>query len=286
MAQETHTPLAISHSDGSQNQIQVFAAADPSAPLVFISPAMGVRASYYAPLAQAFAEQGIHACTLDYRGTGNSSVRASRKVDFGYEVLVMDLKEAVGQLRKEFPDNRFILLGHSLGGQIGALAMSRFPDLFDGLALIAACMVYYKGWEGKGTGRIQFAVRFFPFLAKVWGYFPGKKVGFGGREARTVMKDWGLNGTQGIYRPKGSTFDYEEALRQFAAPVLALSLAGDSFAPQKAVANLVAKVDNSPNHQHLHITADQAGLKKLTHFNWVKHPNFFVKQVKAWAERL
>lgn len=279
--------LSLTHTDGAKNEISLFPAENKQAPLIIISPAMGVRASYYEVLAQDFASQGFNACTVDYRGTGKSSLRASRKVNFGYEDLVNDLKELVSKLREEFPNNKMVLLGHSLGGQIGGIALSRYPDMFDGLVLIASCMVYWKGWEDQGTTQVKMAVNFFPLLAKVIGYFPGKQVGFGGREARTVMRDWGINGTKGIYQPKGSTFDYEEALKAFSTPVLAMSLEGDSFAPQNAVGRLVAKLGaDSQNKNHRHISAQEAGMKKMTHFNWVKEPGFFVKTIGEWVEDL
>ena len=279
--------LSLTHRDGATNEISLFPAANKQAPLILISPAMGVRASYYEVLAKQFAEQGFNACTVDYRGTGKSSLRASRKVNFGYEELIKDLKEVEEKLREEFPNNKMVLLGHSLGGQIGGVALSRYPDMFDGLVLIASCMVYWKGWEEQGTAQVKMAVNFFPILAKLVGYFPGKQVGFGGREARTVMRDWGLNGTKGIYQPKGSSFDYEEALKKFSTPVLAMSLEGDSFAPQNAVGRLVAKLGpDSQNKNHRHISAQETGIKKMTHFNWVKEPDFFVKTIGEWVEDL
>lgn len=278
--------LKLTHKDGATNQTRLFPSENKKAPLIIISPAMGVRASYYKKMAENFARQGLNACTVDYRGTGTSSLRASRKVDFGYETLVQDLEDVSQALKKEFPGNKHFLLGHSLGGQIGALHMSRFKNSFDGLILIAACMVYYKGWEDKGSFRVKAVGRIFPMLANLFGYFPGKQVGFGGREAKTVMKDWGINAKTGTYKPTGSRFDYETALAKFSAHVLAMSLEGDTFAPQKAVANLVNKLGPGPGKEHRHIHPQEAGMSKLTHFNWVKESDFFVKTVKEWVQGL
>lgn len=276
----------FSYSDGTTNQLSLYLSEDKEAPLIIISPAMGVRASYYEKMAANFAAEGLNACTVDYRGTGTSSVRASRKVDFGYETLVQDLGEVSNVLRKEFPQNKRILLGHSLGGQIGALYMSRFTQDFDALVLIAACMVYYKGWEDKGMTRIKWVGKLFPILASIFGYFPGNKIGFGGREAKTVMRDWGINALKGIYQPTGSPFDYEQALSEFSAPVLAMSLEGDTFAPQKAVTGLLKKLGQAPGKKHLHISPQEAGIKSLNHFNWVKESDFFVKTVKDWIKKI
>ncbi|MEM6802505.1 MAG: alpha/beta fold hydrolase [Bacteroidota bacterium] len=234
--------LSLQHPDGARNEIHLYPSGKPHAPLILISPAMGLRASYYKTMAENFAKNGMDACTVDYRGTGLSSLRASRKVDFGYETLVADLREVVQKLKEQFPTKPLFLLGHSLGGQIGGLYTSRYPGELNGLILIAACTVYYKGWKEEGMGRVKIAVNLFPLLANIWGYFPGKRLGFGGREARTVLRDWGVNGKEGIYAPKGSTFDYEAALKKFDQPLLAMSLEGDDFAPKLAVAGLVHKL--------------------------------------------
>ena len=63
-----------------------------------IQPAMGIRASYYKRLARCFAEElEIDVILADYRGMGNSSVRANRTNKIGYSALVNDTLELINQ---------------------------------------------------------------------------------------------------------------------------------------------------------------------------------------------
>jgi predicted alpha/beta hydrolase len=55
---------------------------------------------------------------------------------------------------------------------------------------------------------------FFYPLSRLLGYFPGRVIGFGGREARTVMKDWTHNLKTGSYKLTTSIFDYDSALKE------------------------------------------------------------------------
>ena len=110
---------------------------------------MGVKAAYYEPLAKQLNDRGMTAITADLRGLGLSSVRPSKKIDFGYLDMIEDMKTITDSIKQQFPKQKIIALGHSLGGQIEALTQAKYPDLFDGLILVAANSVYYKGWTGK-----------------------------------------------------------------------------------------------------------------------------------------
>ena len=136
--------------DGSSNRISIFeAGTNPGVPIVVCFPAMGVAASYYQPLAKALCKQGIIAITADLRGLGHSSIRPKRNVDFGYEdMLNLDFQGVFELLSQKYPSNPVYVLGHSLGGQLGALYLSRHAQNANGLILVAACSVYYKGWSG------------------------------------------------------------------------------------------------------------------------------------------
>lgn len=277
--------LHIQFSDSSSNELSLFPHDNPEAAIILLFPALGVRASFYKGFAQALSDQGFHVVTADWRGMGKSSIRPSRAVDFGYKELVADLGEMISAVKQHFPESKgFFLMGHSLGGQIESMFISKQSGQIDGLILIASCMVYHTGWkEIGGSWRIKLICRLFPFIARIVGHFPGKAIGFGGREAKTVMRDWGYNGLTGSYAPKGDDFDYDAALAQTTFPILAMSMQGDNFAPKAAVENLYRKFHSDSPVRHLHISSEEADTPKLNHYNWAKHPDYFVKQVKEWT---
>ena len=272
----------INFRDGESVKVSVFEASNPTDYTMLFLPAMGVRASFYKDFAAALAEKGVHVITADYRGHGHSSVRASRKNDFGYEALIEDVFEMVQFIQQRFPKTKLILSGHSLGGQINTLFAAKYPTFAQRLLLIAACSVYYKGWEGRQQTQVRLAVTLFPIISQIFGYFPGNKLGFGGRESRTVIRDWTINGKTGKYQLLGSSFNYEENLKQLELPTLAVSLNGDWMASKKAVKNLYHKLSNQSAITHLHLSGEDLNIDQVNHFNWAKKPERMVRHIKDW----
>lgn len=273
----------LSYRDGAESQATVFAAEGPSAPLILVLPALGMRASYYLPLGEALQAAGFSAVLTDWRGHGRSSVRISPKVDFGYEQLIQDIRDMLVQIGDWFPEATRYILGHSLGGQLGSLTAARYPKLIDGLILSAAASVYYRGFGRIRAAQIIWASYFIPAISRLVGYFPGHRLGFGGKEARTLMQDWARNARSGEYRPAGSDFDYEAALRTCVKPILALTYVGDNFASYRGMQNLYEKFNVESPVRHLHLSVEDTGIPDLNHFNWARQPGKIVDLVVAWV---
>jgi len=246
---------------------------------------MGVRASYYEQFIENWQEKGFNVVSIDWRGIGHSSLRASRKNDWGYERLIQDLKEFLDKVNKWFPNTKKVLVGHSLGGQLGCLLQARFTDSFDKMIIIASCLVHYTGWqEIGGTTKIKFIGNLFYPISRLVGHFPGPTIGFGGKESQTVMKDWCHNALTGKYELADSNFDYEAALKKMSIPLLAINIEGDNFAPVLATRKLYEKLAPSATIKHFTITKNETGIENLNHFNWAKHPVYFVEVMKNWLE--
>lgn len=271
--------LNITYRDNTSNRLTTFIPSTSSKQCILLLPAMGVRASYYQPLAESLCKNNTIIITADFRGQGHSSIRPSKKINFGYEDYILDLNEIVDLIKKEFSDKKIILMGHSLGGQISALYMSRFPKKVDHLILVSSCSVYYKGWDGLSQLKILLACNLFYPISQLVGHFPGNTIGFGGKEARNTLKDWSLNGRTGQYKPVNTDFNYEAALKNTKINLLAISLETDNLAPKKAVENLYKKFNSSSNIQHIHISKKEA---KLSHFNWVKKGEPILSKIKEW----
>ncbi|MEM7104794.1 MAG: alpha/beta fold hydrolase [Bacteroidota bacterium] len=275
----------ISNPDGTSNAITVFSLDDKvdSKKVILLFPAMGVAASYYEPFAEKLVNAGFEVITADIRGHGLSSERASRKTDFGYrEIVELDYPAVTAKVKSLYPDQQYYIMGHSLGGQMASLYASRGDDDCAGLILIACCSVYYKGWSGlMGPGTYLFT-QVFGFLPKIIGYFPGKRIGFAGTEPRTQMQDWAYQARTGRYHPNGSDFDYEMALSELKIPVLAISLDGDSYAPPKAVKHLLGKFHSDAPIDYQHLSKEDMGVPKVTHFSWVKIPGKLINYIADW----
>jgi len=278
--------IEIVNKDKSTNQINLYTASSKQNPVFVIFPAMGVRASYYELLAEKLVQHGFNAATVDLRGNGNSSIRPSGKVDFTYQdQLEQDYSSSLQKIKKVFPSNKIFLLGHSLGGQLGTLFASRYTGIIDGLILIACCSVYYKGWNGFQSMKTYVGTQFSYIIAMILGYFPGKKIGFGGLEAKGVIKDWSQQARSGKYILAPNDFDYEAALKKLKIPVLALSFQSDTLAPQKAVQHLCSKLGNQDLVKHLHLLNSDTRNDHFSHFNWVKKSDNIITIIAEWLNK-
>lgn len=250
---------------------------------ILIMPAMGVPGGYYRPLAEALAGHGHPVVVGEQRGHGRSGVRPGRRVDFGYhDQLAEDWPAMVEATAAVFPGRRPILLGHSLGGQLGLIYAGRHPDAFSAIVLAAACSVHYPSYRGATGIAIRGYALFGPGLAGLIGHFPGHWMGFAGREARGMIRDWGHEVMTGRYRLAGSPHDDEGALTRITLPVLAISLDTDRLAPRPAVDRLAAKLV-SARVDRQHWRAAELGDPAFNHFTWVRRPAVVAERIATWA---
>ena len=275
--------LQVSVPDGTHLEVSVFPSSEaPEAPVVVILPAMGVRASYYAPLAESLVRNGLQAITADLRGNGKSSVRAGRAHDFGYyEMVEWDYPAVMEQVRSRFPASQIHLLGHSLGGQLACLYCATAPQPPDSLILIATCSVYRKGWSFPMSVGLPLFQQIGVLLARALGHFPGYRLGFGGRDARRLMRDWARQGLTGRYEVPESAHDFETRLDQFEGRVLAITIEDDTYSPPRATRHLLGKMARA-DVTHLHFQPEELGRPQVGHFSWVKHPDPLVPHVTDW----
>lgn len=273
-------------ADGSSTAISVFTNPDKRnscAAIVF--PAMGTPASYYHVFAEALAKKGITAVTADLRGIGNSSVRPGRGVDFGFhEMLELDYKGILQTADSLFPKRKKFIVGHSLGGILGSLYLSKYPHVADGLILIAACNIYYKGWNGFRRWWLLAGTQMMNALASLFGYHAGNIVGFGGTGAKTMIKDWSYTARTGNYAVRNSPHDFEKGLKSISPNILAISFSHDVFCPKAAVENLLAKFNPASKITHKHLTKMAEG-KPYSHYNWVKYNDEIIRLIDEWMKR-
>ncbi len=192
--------------------------------------------------------------------------------DFGYRhLLEFDLTRLIDCVRHRFPQAPIWLGGHSLGGQLALLWAASQPAAISGVMLIASGSVHLPAYAGK----LHAAIRGLAYLSGVVGaaigYFPGSQVGFGGREAAGLMRDWSHVARTGEYRPNGSDVDYEQCLRSLSLPVLALTFEADAWSPRSAAEALLGKLP-APGPAHWHWATADTGGTPIDHYSWLKQP--------------
>lgn len=277
----------IRSGDGVSSELRVFSLGHASS-VVLIFPAMGVPARKYDGLASELHKQGLQVVTAELRGIESSSVRAGRGENFGYKEMVeLDFPLALQHVEKLFPKQPIFLIGHSLGGQLALLMMSRSQALKSsmpaGLILSASCSIYYRGWALPKNIFILAFTQLAALISGLLGYFPGKIIGFGGREARTVISDWAKTARTGEYSLSNTDFDYEPALKSLSTSILAINYADDDFAPQRATELLLEKTSATEITRQM-FSRNDLGSQRADHFSWLKHPEAVAAATKSWID--
>jgi predicted alpha/beta hydrolase len=241
---------------------------------------MGVPGHYYYPLLRALSAGGLNAAVFDLRGQGESSVRATGGTDFGYdEIARYDLPAAIDTAAKLYPDSPLFVLGHSLGGQMACLYAGANTDRIAGVILVACGSCYFGNWAFPANLFVLLGTSAAQVIAGIVGFFPGQQLGFGGRQARRLIRDWATQARTGRYAAWGNHTDFELVLAQFERPVLAININGDQLAPRIATQHLCSKM---PRAELDHLSIDVPAPGTRPHFSWVRQPHRIVTLVLDW----
>ncbi|HKE14011.1 MAG TPA: alpha/beta fold hydrolase [Kofleriaceae bacterium] len=275
----------IVSADGARSQARLFVPAEGAPRAVAVClPAMGVEARYYDPFARALAARGVAALTAELRGNGSSSLRAARRVDFGYRELVeLDLTGAVAAARERVPGPPVRLVGHSLGGHLSILFAALRPREVDGIALIAAGSPYFRAHSGRARAYVLLGALALRGLSAALGYLPGRAVGFGGREARRLIAEWARLGWTGRFAFAGAPPDLADRMAAASLPVLALSFGEDRYAPAAAVDHMAGMLPGAALTRR-HTAPGELG-DGVDHFRWVRRPDGVADIVVDWMMR-
>jgi predicted alpha/beta hydrolase len=272
--------LPVIAADGARCELLAVLPAGRWQQLVYWMPAMGMPARHYLPLAQTLADRGVAVVLHEWRGIGSSDRRAGRNCDWGYRQLLQDdLPAGMAAVRQRWPRASCWLGGHSLGGQLGLLCASLHPHDFAGMVLVASGAPYWRrfrhGWL-IGTAYVLA-----PWLAALVGHLPGRRIGFGGNEARGVIADWARSGRSGRYAAAGMKQDFERLLAALQLPVLALRLQQDWLGPPASLAWLLGKLGPGARRVET-ISRDDLDGAPADHFGWMKTPAPVASRIADW----
>lgn len=272
---------AITVADGSRFELICIQPVGKCRQLLYWLPALGVPARHYLPLAQALAVHGVAVAVHEWRGIGSSNRRASRRGNWGYrELLLDDLPAGLATARACWPQAACWLGGHSLGGQLSTLYASLHPNEHAGLVLMASGAPYWRQFRHGWTVGAAYTIT--PLLARVLGHFPGRRIGFGGNEARGVMADWARSGRTGSYAAAGMAQDFERQLASLQVPMLALRMGNDWLGPQASLDWLLGKMPHAHCTVEVITPADMGG-QPADHFGWMKTPAPIAARIAAWV---
>lgn len=274
------TERSLRSADGHRWSLIASIPPQPRASVLWL-PALGVAARHYLPFAQALSARGIAVFVHEWRGNGSSNLRASRGNDWGYrELLLDDLPVSDAAVAAALPGVPRVVGGHSLGGQmacmrLGLATLRGEASIPTALWLVASGAPYWRTWPMPRRLMMPLIYRFLPWLAQVNGTLPGRRIGFGGNEARGLIRDWAWTALSGRYAARGIDADLEAGMAQTAVDARVVHLDQDWLVPRASQDFLLAKL---PRAQ---VESVELGARDLDaradHFAWMKQPDAVVK---------
>lgn len=254
---------------------------------VYWLPALGVGIAPNEPLADSLAALGVAVAMHEWRGLGESDRRATRRCDWGYQDLLdIDIAAGLAAARARLPGLRWYLGGHSLGGQFALIhaAMeqaARHGEAFEGVFLVASGQPHWRAFPGwRAAGVLGFAIAI-PAITSVVGYFPGTRLGFAGREAATLMREWAGTAIRGNYRMRAYGNALNDALAAYTGRVLAIRMSEDRLAPPGAIDRLRALAPRADWSVQEFGRAEIAN-RRPDHFGWLREPAAVAAAFAAW----
>ena len=270
----------IKTTDGTVVPLQTYPATGEKRATFLMLPALGIAARFYRRLAKGLADNGIETILFEQRGHGESPYRAKRGDVFGYDAFLNnDIPAALDWVQARAGNKPVYLGGHSLGGHFSSILAGRRPGEFAGVVHLACGFPHHRLYEGASIKKIKTLCAILPVVTKLWGYFPGNRFGFGGREYRQVMLDWRDWALKGSY-DYGAHSGIEAEIASYTGRVLSLSFEGDFFASDAAIIYSHSRLANAQ------VTAKKLGPleqgKHLGHFDWARNPVGVVAELAAW----
>lgn len=208
---------------------------------VLINCATGVLSRYYHRYARFLAGQGFDVLTYDYRGIGLS--RPTRLRGSGirwYHWGTLDCDAALRLLDQRHRAGPLMLVGHSIGGFLPGLAEAapRIDRILTMGAQYAWCGDYARR---KRPGLLLKWHLAMPLLTALYGYFPGRRLGWLEDLPAGVANEWSFRGPR--FERSHPPAERAEILRRMAevrAPLLAVTMADDEFGTVPAITRTLA----------------------------------------------
>ena len=244
-------------------------------------PALGVPARKYDRLGAALAARGIALGVHEWRGTGAHPARPSRRHDWGYrELLVEDIPATRSALSAAHPGLPLLYGGHSIGAQFAVMAAALHGGA-EGLVAVGSGVPHWRLFPTPLRWLVGVFGHALPPLTRAVGSYPGHRLGFAGREAGQLMRDWAQTVRRGHYDGlPGLPERLGERISALQVPFLGVRLAEDRLVPAASLQALISATGSRSASErlldkgHLGVAAD--------HFAWMREPRAVADAIAGW----
>lgn len=251
----------------------------PTAGVVIINSATGVRRHFYDAYARYLATNGFHAVTYDYRGVGDSRPSSLR----GFNACVqqwgqLDVDGVIAWASERYPNEKLNIVGHSVGGVL--LGLTSNTDLIDRAVFVAPQSGYWRLLPApykQAWAFLWYVAN--PVLTKIFGYFPAKRLGLGEDLPAGVMSEFGLWACDPEYIVSATHGVSRSGFERIRAPVLAYSIEDDTTAPRAAF-HAILELYTNAHIERRHLKPQELGMTKIGHFGFFR----LGPAVPVWAE--
>lgn len=234
---------------------------------IILLNAIGVTRNKYHKVIEGLAAKGFNVVSSDYPCCGENKPIIKKGIDYDCNLLVKSYVPKLIDIAKDrFPDSQIILMGHSLGAHIATLYSASYGASVIG---VATGNVHFKNWSGRGRLKILAAVASIQLLIRLYGYLPGQKINFGGREPKTMMHQWCQTALTGKFKFMNVPLSPKDGKGLY------LNIEGDDFAPLKSTQNLANLCAKS---KVIRIKSDSFP-KGNPHGIWIKQPEIVIETV-------
>jgi predicted alpha/beta hydrolase len=253
-------------------------------PVVIINPATSVRCRYYFRFAEYLFKHGFDVIAYDYRGIGESRPKTllgfdACWIDWGR----LDFDAVLLYAERSFSRQPIHVVAHSVGGFVLGLAKSNHL-----IRRVFTMGAQYAYWGDYAVGtKLRMIAKWhvaMPLITLLFGYFPGKRLGWLEDTPKGVVRDWVFSRErfEDTWRGRSSARypDKHALVQQFSAvtaPTLAVSVTDDEFGTVPAIERLLAYFNHSPR-THLRISPQSIIEPDIGHFGFF-HSRF---EQKLW----
>ncbi len=249
--------------------------------VVQINSGTGIPQYLYSNLASFLTENGFVTVTYDYRGIGNSKPKSLR----GFQASTSDwgkydMVSVLDWLHQKYPNERKLVVGHSMGGQL--LGLMNNQHLVEKFILIASSTGYWKDMNGVLKWSFPLILYgYMPFSVKLNGFARAKKI----RQGEDLPKDVALQWRNWCINPNYFT-EYlnqleENYYQKITQPIHAVYFTDDPIANDITVGKILNYYQNATITKK-RIAPKNIGVSKIGHMG------FFSRRFKEtlWKDLL